>query len=149
MIRQSGCGNIDPTAGHFDLFSSLLSCFTKCMYFVYSSVSIYQTFTRFIGQCPVLFPHHHTTDMPFLVITIVNVNRVSYNGGYPLKLQAKFISTCNNILTTSLQKPPEAISESTKLNISWRGEHIPRPPTPRSSVFHMIEAVPSLTKNPV
>ena len=37
------CGNSEPTARHFYLFSSLLSC--SLYTFVYSSYSIYRTFT--------------------------------------------------------------------------------------------------------
>ena len=43
------CGNTEPTAGHFFITFVLLSI---DMFFVYSSVSIYQTFTRFIAQSP-------------------------------------------------------------------------------------------------
>ena len=44
-----GCGNSEPTAGHFGLFSTLLSCsHILCN----SLVSIYWAFTSFIGQCP-------------------------------------------------------------------------------------------------
>ena len=58
-----GCGNIEATARHVHVFSTLLSCsiYTfvhvlsihvhTCTY-MYSLVSVYQTFTRFIGQCP-------------------------------------------------------------------------------------------------
>ena len=47
VSHNQGCGNFEPTAGHFDLFTTLV----LPIYFVYSSVSIYWTFTRFIGQC--------------------------------------------------------------------------------------------------
>ena len=56
-----GCGNIEATAKHVHVFSTLLSCsiYTfvlsihvhTCTY-MYSLVSVYQTFTRFIEQCP-------------------------------------------------------------------------------------------------
>ena len=48
---MQGCGNNEPTAGHFGLiiFTTLI---LLPIYFVHSSVSIYQTFTRFIRQCP-------------------------------------------------------------------------------------------------
>ena len=34
LCYTQGCGNIEPTAGHFDLFSSLLSCSPYTMYTV-------------------------------------------------------------------------------------------------------------------
>ena len=46
------CGNGEPTAGLCGLFSPLLYILLP-IYFVYNSVSIYQTFTRYTGQCPV------------------------------------------------------------------------------------------------
>ena len=51
-IYMQGYGNIEPTTGHFDLFSSLLSC------------SPYTLYTQFTGQLldnvlhVWLFPHH-------------------------------------------------------------------------------------------
>ena len=52
---KQGCGSIEPTSGHFDtcIFSSLL-----LIYFVYSLVSIYQTFTRIMSCMTGCF---HTT----------------------------------------------------------------------------------------
>ena len=55
-----GCGNIEPTTGHFDLFSSLLSC---------SSYTLYIVQFQFTGHLidlsdnvlhDWLFPHHCT-----------------------------------------------------------------------------------------
>ena len=52
-VCPQSCGNIVQTAGHFDLVYvhvfSLVMLFT---YLLYSSVSIYWTFTTFIRQCP-------------------------------------------------------------------------------------------------
>ena len=55
---MQGCGNFEPTAGHFDLFSSLLSC---------SQYTLYTVQFRFTGHSldlldnvlhDWLFPHH-------------------------------------------------------------------------------------------
>ena len=53
-ISSQECGNSEPIASHFGLFSSLLSC---------SPYTLYTVQFQFIGQCPiaitlVLFPIH-------------------------------------------------------------------------------------------
>ena len=50
-----GCGNIEPTAGHFDLFSPLLSCsHILCIQLSFNLLEIYRTLSCMIR-------HFHTT----------------------------------------------------------------------------------------
>ena len=71
---SQGCGNIEPTTGHFDLFSPPLSCYiqfsfslpdTRFIYFhhpcpvIYSSVSVYRTLDLLDNVLhDLLFPHY-------------------------------------------------------------------------------------------
>ena len=52
-----GCENIGTTVRHFELFSLLLSCSPYTLY-IYSSVSIYRTFTRTVSCMTGCFPNH-------------------------------------------------------------------------------------------
>ena len=80
-----GCVNSELTAGHFDwpIISTLV---LLSIYFVYSSVSIYQTFTRFIGQCPAWLAvfihvplHIYTRYMIHIVCMCVTMYIFMYN----------------------------------------------------------------------
>ena len=50
-VPFENCGNIERTAGQFDLFSPLLSCFPYTLYTVRFQF-IGRTFTRLNRQCP-------------------------------------------------------------------------------------------------
>ena len=56
--RTQECGNIEPTTGYFDLFSSLLSCSPYTLYTVYFQFTGHSLHLSDNVLHDWLFPHH-------------------------------------------------------------------------------------------